>query len=92
MKNFKLIIFVFSILLALPYSSFAQKQLVKTVYKGVKGLFKREAKVLTKEGIEATNKSILKMLLSLVQRKSVRTMSEKRRQSNLLEVLYARTY
>ena len=60
MKNFKLIIFVFSILLALPYSSFAQKQLVKTVYKGVKGLFKREAKVLTKEGIEATNKSILK--------------------------------
>ena len=60
MKNFKLIIFVFSILLALPYSSFAQKQLVKTVYKGAKGLFKREAKVLTKEGIEATNKSILK--------------------------------
>ena len=60
MKNFKLKIFVFSILLALPYSSFAQKQLVKTVYKGAKGLFKTEAKVLTKEGIEATNKSILK--------------------------------
>lgn len=60
MKNFKLEIFVFSILLALPYSSFAQKQLVKTVYKGAKGLFKTEAKVLTREGIEATNKSILK--------------------------------
>ena len=60
MKNFKLKIFVFSILLALPYSSFAQKQLVKTVYKGAKGLFKTEAKVLIKEGIEATNKSILK--------------------------------
>lgn len=60
MKNFKLKIFVFSILLALPYSSFAQKQLVKTVYKGAKGLFKTEAKVLTREGIEATNKSILK--------------------------------
>jgi len=60
MKNFKLKIFVFSILLVLPNSSFAQKQLVKTVYNGAKGLFKTEAKVLTKEGIEATNKSILK--------------------------------
>ena len=46
--------------MVLPYSSFAQKQLVKTVYKGTKGLFRTEAKVLTKEGIEAANKSMLK--------------------------------
>lgn len=46
--------------MVLPYSSFAQKQLVKTVYKGTKGLFRTEAKVLTKEGVEAANKSMLK--------------------------------
>ena len=46
--------------MVLPYSSFAQKQLLKTVYKGTKGLFRTEAKVLTKEGIEAANKSMLK--------------------------------
>lgn len=46
--------------MVLPYSSFAQKQLVKTVYKGTKGLFGTEAKVLTKEGVEAANKSMLK--------------------------------
>lgn len=46
--------------MVLPYSSFAEKQLVKTVYKGTKGLFRTEAKVLTKEGVEAANKSMLK--------------------------------
>ena len=46
--------------MVLPYSSFAQKQLVKTVYKGTKGLFRTEAKVLTKEGVESANKSMLK--------------------------------
>ena len=51
MKNFYLKIIIASILIVLPYSSFAQKQLVKTVYKGAKGLFKTEAKVLTKKGM-----------------------------------------
>lgn len=60
MKKFILKIILISILMVLPYSSFAQKQLVKTVYKGTKGLFRTEAKVLTKEGIEAANKSMLK--------------------------------
>ena len=60
MKKFILKIILISILMVLPYSSFAQKQLVKTVYKGTKGLFRTEAKVLTKEGVEAANKSMLK--------------------------------
>lgn len=60
MKKFILKIILISNLMVLPYSSFAQKQLVKTVYKGTKGLFRTEAKVLTKEGIEAANKSMLK--------------------------------
>lgn len=60
MKKFILKIILIYILMVLPYSSFAQKQLVKTVYKGTKGLFRTEAKVLTKEGIEAANKSMLK--------------------------------
>lgn len=47
------------IILIIPYSSFAQKQLVRSVYKGAKGLFRAEAKVLTKEGIKATNKEML---------------------------------
>lgn len=52
MKNFNLKIFAVSIILIIPYSSFAQKQLVRSVYKGAKGLFRAEAKVLTKEGIK----------------------------------------
>ena len=60
MKKFILRIILISILTVLSYSSFAQKQLVKTVYKGTKGLFRTEAKVLTKEGVEAANKSMLK--------------------------------
>lgn len=60
MKNFYLKIIIASILIVLPYSSFAQKQLMKTVYSGTKGLFRTEAKVLTKEGVEAANKSMLK--------------------------------
>lgn len=60
MKKFILRIILISILTVLSYSSFAQKQLVKTVYKGTKGLFRTEAKVLTKEGVEAANKSVLK--------------------------------
>lgn len=60
MKKFILRIILISILTVLPYSSFAQKQLLKTVYKGAKGLFRTEAKVLTKEGVEAANKSMLK--------------------------------
>lgn len=60
MKKFILKIILISILMVLPYSSFAQKQLVKTVYKGTKGLFRTEAKVLTKEGVEVANKSMLK--------------------------------
>lgn len=60
MKKFILKIILISILMVLPYSSFAQKQLLKTVNKGTKGLFRTEAKVLTKEGIEAANKSMLK--------------------------------
>lgn len=60
MKKFILKIILISILMVLPYSSFAQKKLVKTVYKGTKGLFRTEAKVLTKEGVEAANKSMLK--------------------------------
>ena len=60
MKKFILKISLISILMVLPYCSFAQKQLVKTVYKGTKGLFRTEAKVLTKEGVEAANKSMLK--------------------------------
>ena len=59
MKNFNLKIFAVSIILIIPYSSFAQKQLVRSVYKGAKGLFRAEAKVLTKEGIKATNKEML---------------------------------
>ena len=60
MKKFILRIILISILTVLSYSSFAQKQLVKTVYKGTKGLFRTEAKVLTKEGVESANKSMLK--------------------------------
>ena len=60
MKKFIPRIILISILTVLSYSSFAQKQLVKTVYKGTKGLFRTEAKVLTKEGVEAVNKSMLK--------------------------------
>ena len=60
MKKFILRIILISILTVLSYSSFAQKQLVKTVYKGTKGLFRTAAKVLTKEGVEAANKSMLK--------------------------------
>ena len=60
MKNFYLKIIIASILIVLPYSSFAQKQLMKTVYRGTKGLFRTEAKVLTREGVEAANKSMLK--------------------------------
>ena len=60
MKKFILKIILISILMVLPYSSFAQKKLLKTVYKGTKGLFRTEAKVLTKEGVEAANKSMLK--------------------------------
>lgn len=60
MKNFYLKIIIASILIVLPYSSFAQKQLMKTVYSGTKGLFRTEAKVLTREGVEAANKSMLK--------------------------------
>lgn len=60
MKKFILRIILISILTVLPYSSFAQKQLLKTVYKGTKGLFRTEAEVLTKEGVEAANKSMLK--------------------------------
>lgn len=60
MKKFIPRIILISILTVLSYSSFAQKQLVKTVYKGTKGLFRTEAKVLTKEGVEAANKSMLK--------------------------------
>lgn len=60
MKKFILRIILISILTVLPYSSFSQKQLLKTVYKGTKGLFRTEAKVLTKEGVEAANKSMLK--------------------------------
>ncbi len=60
MKNFYLKIIIASILIVLPYSSFAQKQLMKTVYRGTKGLFRTEAKVLTREGVKAANKSMLK--------------------------------
>lgn len=60
MKSFYLKIIIASILIVFPYSSFAQKQLMKTVYSGTKGLFRTEAKVLTREGVEAANKSMLK--------------------------------
>lgn len=60
MKKLYQKIYLTIILIVLPCSSFAQKQLIKSVYKGTKGLFRTEAKVLTKDGIEAANKSMLK--------------------------------
>lgn len=60
MKKLYQKIYLTIILIVLPCSSFAQKQLIKSVYKGTKGSFRTEAKVLTKDGIEAANKSMLK--------------------------------
>lgn len=42
-----------------PALSFGQKQLVKAVLKDSKSLFKTEGKALAKEGVEATNKSLM---------------------------------
>lgn len=44
MKNFNLKIFAVSIILIIPYSSFAQKQLVRSVYKGAKVCFEQRLK------------------------------------------------
>lgn len=85
MKNFNLKIFAVSIILIIPYSSFAQKQLVRSVYKGAKGLFRAEAKVLTKEGIKATNKEMLEGAFKS-------GMSGMLQLNSLLEVRYARIY
>jgi hypothetical protein len=92
MKNFNLKIFAVSIILIIPYSSFAQKQLVRSVYKGAKGLFRAEAKVLTKEGIKATNKEMLEGTFKSGAKESVRTMSRMLQLNSLLEVRYARIY
>ncbi len=43
-----------------PIWLYGQEQLVKTALKGSKKLFKVEAKSLTKEGVEAANKTMLK--------------------------------
>ena len=88
MRSFCLKIIIASILIVLPYSSFAQKQLMKTVYRGTKGLFRTEAKVLTREGVEAANKSMLKDAF----KSGAEEMFGKHRQSNLYEVLYVRIY
>lgn len=44
----------------LPISVFAQEQLAKVAIRGTKSLFKSEAKVLAKEGVENANKVIIK--------------------------------
>lgn len=60
MRKVRICFIVAFVHLLLSTSSFAQKQLVKSAIAGTKKLVGTEAKALTREGVEAANKAMLK--------------------------------